>query len=452
MALLTNTAEGGTNGTGATTGTTGGGSGDSFATSIPGASTASTCVFSTAQKAHGSLSYLFTTKPSDSSYLQWTMASPGASLSIRFYLYQTTTPSTTSLICQIRNGGQAAQIGLGSDLRLRVQNAVSGDLTNAAGADWDSISLNTWYRIELVVTKGTSGTDGRIQAKVFPLDSTTPVATMTLDNTATNAGTADFTQVRFGRAGGAATAADQVYYIDDMAAQESSSFLGPVGSNIPPAVTPVQPTYTFVEGASGTFAWNEADSDGTITGRTVTHVSGPDNPSLSSPTATSRSATWATQGIHVYKIVATDDDAADSADAFITVVVTGTSARPTSVITNTGPWTNEGGAGSIEAALADESATTLAQTPDNPSGAVLTVECEPVGLGLVTVVTSDKATSASPPVTRTVALMQGATVIATGTPFALTTSAVTHSFTTTTGEAAAITDRSALRIRVTDSV
>lgn len=447
MALQTNSAEGGTNGVTPSTGNSGGASGDAFAVSIPGASTNSTCVYSTAQKAHGSLAYLFTTKPSDTSYVQWSVT-PGGSLSVRFYYYTTTTPSTTSLICQIRNGSQAAQIGLGSDMILRVMNAASGNLTTG----WSALSLNTWYRIEIVVTKGTTTSNGRIQAKYFSLDSTSPIGTPYDSGATTNAGTVDFTQVRFGRAGGAATSADQVYYIDDMAAQDTSAFLGPVGSNLPPTVTPTADTVTVVQGESATFSWSESDTDGTIASRAVTHVSGPDNPTLSSPTTTSRSATFTTQGTHVYKIVATDDDAADSPDAFITVHVTDTSARPTSVITNTGPWTNEGGAGSIEAALADGSDTTYAETPTNPAGAILNVETEPLGLGPVTVKTRDKCDTASPAITRTVELLQGATVIATGTPFVLTTSWVDHEFTTDTGETATITDRSALRVRVTDTV
>lgn len=451
MALMTNSCETGiATGTGVTNANSDDGSaGDAFSTSV---GTTSTMAFSSVQKAHGSLSYLLTVASTESTYAQWTVTA-GAALSMRFYVYFTTTPSSTSLICQVRNGAQAAQIGLGSDLRLRVQNAASADLTGASGANWGAVSLSTWYRIEMVVTKGTTTSDGRIQAKVFPLDSTTPVSTMTLDNAATNTGTVDMSSVRFGRAGAATTSAAQVFYIDDMAAQDSASFLGPVGSNIPPTVTPVASTYTFVKGASGTFAWTEADTDGTVSSRTVTRISGPGSaPSLTSTTTTSRTATWATQGIHVYEIVATDNGGATSAAATITVVVTDTSARSVSVAANVGPWTNVGGAASIEAALADESSTTMAQGPDNPSGAALTVTHDPVGAGLVTVLTKDKATGASPVVTRTVALMQGSTVIATGVPFVLTTSAVDHSFTTTSTEAATITDRSALRIRVTDTV
>lgn len=450
MALMTNSCE-----TGIASGTAvsnanndDGGAGDTFALSPSGTSA---LVFSSVQKAHGSLSHLFTVASGASVYEQWTVTA-GGSVTARFYVYFTNTPSTSAPIFSARSSSaQRAAVLYGSDGVLKIIDGASANKTTG----WSALSLNTWYRIEVVVTKGTTSSDGRIQVKYFTLDSTSAIGTydtVSAGHTA-DTGTADFTQVRFGRPSGVTTSADMVFYMDDFAAQDSASFLGPVGTNLAPTVTPVQSTYTFVKNASGTFAWNEADSDGTVASRVVTRVSGPGSaPTLSSPTTTSRSATWATQGIHVYEIVATDDDGADSAPATITVVVTDTSARPSAVASNTGPWTNEGGAASIEAALADESDTTLAQTPDNPSGAALTVTFDPVGLGLVTVKTLDRASASSPTITRTVSLMQGATVIATGTPFTLTTTAVNHEFTTTISEAAAITDRSALRIRATDTV
>jgi hypothetical protein len=452
MALQSNTAESGlASGTGVTNGNSDDGTaGDAFATSIPGVSGLSTVIFSTAQKAHGSMSYLFTTKPSDTSYVQWTLTGSHSSTAIRFYFYTTTTPSTTAIIAQVRNGSQAAQIALGSDLRLRVQNAISTDLTGASGANWGSISTNTWYRIEMIVTKGTTTSNGRIQAAVFLLDNTTAISGMTLDNNATNTGTIDFTQVRFGRAGGAATSADQVYYMDDFAAQDTSSYLGPAGANIKPVVVPSATNVYVIKGNSGTFGWTDSDADGTIASRTVTHVSGPDNPSLSSPTATTRSATYTTQGTHAYEVYATDDDGADSDVQTIYVHVTDTMSRPTSVVANSGPWTNQGGAGSIQAALADASDATFARTPENPAGSALTLGNAPLGVGPVRVTTRGRQSGVGLTVTRTVELMEGATIIATRT-VVLTSSWADHTWTTTSSETSAIVERKNLYVRITDT-
>jgi hypothetical protein len=447
MAFMSNTAESGlANGTGLTNGNSStGGAGDAFATSI---GAGSSIVYSTAQKMHGSLGHLFTVASSESAYLQWTVTS-GAALSMRFYAYFPAAPSGTSLICQVRNGAQAAQIGLGSDMRLRVQNATSADLT----ASWGALSTSTWYRIEMIVTKGATTSTGRIQCKVFLGDGTSVVSGMDLDNAATNTGTADMNSVRFGRAG--ATAVAHTFYLDSYAAQDSASFLGAYGANVKPTVTAVSSTtIDVVAGGTATFSWSESDSDGTIASRSVTRLSGPGSaPTLSSPTTTSRSATFPTQGVHVYRVTATDDDGAVSDPVDFTIRVSDTTSKPTSVVANTGAFTNQGGAASLQAAVGDASDTTFARSPDNPSGAAIEFGHydAPLGLGVPKMRAKLKISAASPAITATVTLKQGSTTIATRTT-AVTTTATWYEWTLTSGEAAAITDRAALSVVVSGTV
>jgi hypothetical protein len=110
-----------------------------------------------------------------------------------------------------------------------------------------------------------------------------------------------------------------------------------------------------------------------------------------------------------------------------------TTVRPTSVVSNPGVFTNVGGASSLFAALADESDVTYIQSPANPSGTTITVVASPV-IG----VTYD--------------LMMLATVISTRTIAVLPTTITDYSWTATSGETAAITDRTQLRVRIVTSV
>lgn len=443
--LLHNSAEGGTDGAAATTANSGGGSGDALTISASG----STCTYSSAQAAHGTLSYCLAAAAGVAAFFQWAPAGEAsASWAGEPYFYYTGTPPTNNqVIAQVRNATSGmAGIQLGTNGKLSAVNAAATPVHN-----WANALSAGWYRLALRATKGTSTSDGTIEAAYYALDSATPVEAA-FSSSAQNTGTADAAVLRFGRVASVASA--YTTYWDDLAGWTGGTgFMGPYGTNAVPVVTPTAATVTVIKGEVGTFSWTESDSDGTVVSRTVTHTSGPDNPTLSSPTTTSRSATFPTQGTHVYTIVATDDDAATSDPVTITVYVTDVTARPVAVVSNPGVWTNVGGAASIEAALADESATTLAQTPDNPAGAAITVAFDPVGAGAVTVKTSNVATSATPVVGRVIDLMAGATVIASATIAALPTVAADHEFTTTVAQTAAITEamRSALWVRFTDT-
>lgn len=120
--------------------------------------------------------------------------------------------------------------------------------------------------------------------------------------------------------------------------------------------------------------------------------------------------------------------------------------RPTSVVSNTGSWTNQGGAASINAALADETDATFAQSPTITAGPyALEVGIAQLNTGIPTI-TYRAALSAVGSQTLTVKLKQGATVIATWTDTITSTTATDFSHTCTSGQAATITDYSALSV------
>jgi hypothetical protein len=132
-------------------------------------------------------------------------------------------------------------------------------------------------------------------------------------------------------------------------------------------------------------------------------------------------------------------------------VAAASTVRPTTDISNAGGWSIVGGSGSMALALADESDSTYVQSPDNPTGGTETVKFALLNPGLVTVKVRHSATASSPVITRTYELMQGATIISTRS-VTLPTTITDYSWTTTSAEAANITDRSDLRLYWSDTV
>ena len=130
----------------------------------------------------------------------------------------------------------------------------------------------------------------------------------------------------------------------------------------------------------------------------------------------------------------------------IKVQVAASSVRPNGTLASTG-YTNVGGAASIHAALADESATTYAETTDNPVALTLRESLPELTTGPVTVRVDLSVSAASPAVVATVRLLQGTTVIASWaiTP---TTTITTYDRTTDTTQTANITDRTQLRVEI----
>ncbi|MFE4469566.1 hypothetical protein ACFRFH_12195 [Leifsonia sp. NPDC056824] len=132
--------------------------------------------------------------------------------------------------------------------------------------------------------------------------------------------------------------------------------------------------------------------------------------------------------------------------------VASTVVRPTSDISNSGGWSIAGGSGSMSIALADESDTTYVQSPDNPTGGSEVVKFALLQTGLVTIKVRHNATNASPVITRTYELVQGSSTIISTRSVVLPTTITDYSWTTTSAEAANITDRSDLRLVWSDTV
>lgn len=132
------------------------------------------------------------------------------------------------------------------------------------------------------------------------------------------------------------------------------------------------------------------------------------------------------------------------------VPVTTTTVYPTSLVDNSGTFSNQGGAASYQAALADALDTTYVESPSAPVNKAFTVGLGPLGAGSVKVnVRAKLSPTGGPNTTIKVELLQGTTVIAAGTPTSVTDTFADYVIALTSAQNSAITDRTNLRVRIT---
>lgn len=125
--------------------------------------------------------------------------------------------------------------------------------------------------------------------------------------------------------------------------------------------------------------------------------------------------------------------------------------RPSSV-TSAGTWTVGGSSSNLATATSDDDDTTYARSVDDPSAAAMTVAFPTLNSSSsITVTVRHRAPAGDGNISRQYELLQTATQKATRTVNPLPTDWADYSFTLTSGEAATVTDRTALRLRVTDT-
>src|SRR4051812_20189093 len=170
MAIQTNTAEGGTNGTTVTAGNSGGASGTAFGTVGTGAGGA--IIYSNEQAAHGTLSWKCTPGTGAQTML-WSQTGSGAVFSTRFYVYLTGYPSAETQwhLVQTSGGVLVAGMNLTTAGKLKVFNSAAATLATFTNA----VPLNTWVRVVLFGT--INATTGSVTAKMYPGDSLTATET-----------------------------------------------------------------------------------------------------------------------------------------------------------------------------------------------------------------------------------------------------------------------------------
>lgn len=190
MTVLENTLEAGVaNGT-AMTNANSDISGDPFAV-------VGSVLFSSAYKMHGALG-ANTESVAAAKNFGWTWTADGK-LALRFYLQIHAAPTVTKAAAAISNSaGFIAGVNVRNDRRLNFAAGGSGINVGASFQVSNTIlALDTWYRIEIVMSAGASISTGEMSVRLFPGDSATALESYT--RTDLNLGTTGFTGVKFGQ-------------------------------------------------------------------------------------------------------------------------------------------------------------------------------------------------------------------------------------------------------------
>jgi hypothetical protein len=127
-----------------------------------------------------------------------------------------------------------------------------------------------------------------------------------------------------------------------------------------------------------------------------------------------------------------------------------TAVKPNSVVDNTAGFTNQGGAATLQAAVADASDATYVESPTAPANKAITFGVPTLAAGSASVtVRARLQPAAGPNTTCKVELLQGATVVAASTALAVSDQWADYVLTLNPSQNSAITDRSSLRVRLT---
>jgi hypothetical protein len=186
MALLINTAEGGTNGGVASAANSGGGSGTALY------STSAGITYSSAAAAAGTLGYAIPAAASGTpANLVLAAGASGANVSARVYVRLTGPPSATSSVISILTPAGAEALSV----RVSAAGALTlNDSTGAVVGSLGTASTNTWYRITLWGNVAAAAT---VNARIYAGHGGTPLASVTA--AAANTGTAAVVALRVGK-------------------------------------------------------------------------------------------------------------------------------------------------------------------------------------------------------------------------------------------------------------
>lgn len=228
MATISNCAEGGTQGTTASSSNTGAESGTALDSQTIDAGCSLT--FDAAAAFAGALGYRFVMA---SGNIRCWQRLPGLNAAgrvvLRLWFKLDTVPTQTEYICSLRSASaQVCVMTIGTDGKLVMQNAAGAGITSGANGSsassraTNAISANTWYRLELSATKGTTTSNGSLEYAYYQGNSGTAEFSWT-GTTNVNAGTANITSVRLGRLTGAASSEARTLDLDGILFTELAS-------------------------------------------------------------------------------------------------------------------------------------------------------------------------------------------------------------------------------------
>lgn len=400
-----------------------------------------TVTFDSAQAAHGTRSVKHVATSGDVVGVYYGNSSnlnfASTALAVRAYFYLPAVPTAAVNLLSVYSSTdtRAAVVGINASGKLYIRDSVSSSLV----AGTVNVSANTWVRLELYVTAGTSG--ATVNAAMYAADSTT--ATDTVSSSAGNTATT-LSSLRVGKENYSSYA--DTYWVDDVAIETAATgFVGPLVNAAPSVNAGVDQNVSA--SATVNLSATASDSDGSIASYAWTY----DYPASGGPTLTGASTatpsfTAGSAGaLYVLRCTVTDNGGATSYDTVeVAVPLTGAFTTLPMAGTKTGTWTLAGSATTDGAALADSDDTTYTESPDYSStAATAEYRLQPLAArGTLQFVVRTAQTVAGGTVT--VSLVDGTTVRQTWT-VAQTTSAANTTLTVT--NPAAISNWSNLRLR-----
>lgn len=445
MTIYQNTFEGGTDTTVITTANSGGTSGTAFS-AVTGSPTFSTVGATSGLGCRWNLSTATAWSAS------WAVTAT-ATIAIATDIYFTSLPTAYRdfVIPVNTSSSPVCKVTVGPAGQLRLNDFAGTQLWQAASA----ITTGVHYRFELEVNVGTSTSDGTLTFRYFNNTAPTTVIEARTSSGTDNAGGVSINKLNLGV--GSSTAVDVTF--DNVRWNPGSTTpLGPM-VNTPPSVA-VGGDTTGTIGSTVTVSATATDSDGTIstfTGSLTTKPSGSTATSSGSATGTgtanaslSQTFTPDVSGTYIWTATATDNGSA-TGTATRQVIVAGYTVTPVNTLDNTGSWTNQGGAGSIAAALSDSSDTTYIESQDTPttSQTITLGMDQTLGTGGKYVTVRAAGTTSDRQVQ--FVLRQSSTVIVTSPTYTLTTSPADYQVILDDDQNAAITDVTQLSVEIIPS-
>lgn len=327
MALVQNSAEGGTNGTTVTTSNSGGTSGDAFGSVTITGTDAPVLTFSNSVAAHGSLSYRASGNSGDvvRAYLFNTASTTATT---RVYMYINSIPTGNGVeVLDIQNStfGFSSRVAVDTSGKIQVQDA-GGTIIYTTPA---ALSAGQWYRLELQLIVGTGATNGTIAFQYYSGDSSSAISTYS--SSTVNAGTNTIIRSLFGKQ--TPTAIFSANFDDFAFDTASATPIGPVGGG----GSNQAPTANAGSDQSNVEAWStvtldgsgSTDADGTIASYAWTQTAGT-SVTLSSSTAVKPTFT-APGGLAnstlTFSLTVTDNGGATSAADTVNIAVLAATER-----------------------------------------------------------------------------------------------------------------------------
>ena len=310
MTILTNTAEGGTNGAAVTVANSGGASGDALA--VVTISGGGAVTYDSAAAHGGALGFKSTiAAASENAYVTLDITSSPQATIRAFFPGVSAYPSTGEVsLVSLRTTGAGTAVAtlvLANTGQIRVRSASSAATTGTF-----VVPLNTPFYVDLNAVPGVDAATGTIRAKVYMNSSTT--ASDTIASSTTNAGTLP---IRFARAGIIAGPAAYTLRYDDIMVDPDGSF---------PLVATTNPPTLALNGSTTKAVIDLTGSTSSPAGATLTTSISPMSASVKKVSELFYSIERPTTGPIVYTVVLTDLGTGRTASGTYTVAKAGASA------------------------------------------------------------------------------------------------------------------------------